>query len=140
MYNGGKIIAGLIIFVAFFTFPFYYNIGKADTKPEPKLDTPVIQSLPASERHCVESKEFMRTSHMQLLNDWRDTAVRGMDRTFNGMNGQRYYISLQNTCMKCHSNKKEFCDKCHTYMGVKPYCWDCHFTPKEQFIPKEKES
>jgi hypothetical protein len=140
MYNGGKIIAGLIVFVAFFTFPFYYNIGKADTKPEPKLDTPVIQSLPASERHCVESKEFMQADHMQLLNDWRDTAVRGLDRTFVGMNGQKYYISLQNTCLKCHSNRKEFCDKCHTYMGVHPYCWDCHFTRKEQFAPKESES
>ncbi len=132
MYNGGKIIVGLIIFIAFFTFPFYYNIGKVNAKPEPKIDTPVIQSLPASEKHCVEPKEFMRAEHMQLLNQWRDTAVRDGNRIFEGMKGTKYYISLQNTCMRCHSNKKEFCDKCHTYMGVRPYCWDCHIAPKEK--------
>ncbi len=132
MYNGGKIIVGLIIFIAFFTFPFYYNIGKVNAKPEPKIDTPVIQSLPAAEKHCVEPKEFMRAEHMQLLNQWRDTAVRDGNRIFEGMKGTKYYISLQNTCMRCHSNKKEFCDKCHTYMGVRPYCWDCHIAPKEK--------
>jgi hypothetical protein len=40
-------------------------------------------------------------------------------------------MSLQNSCMKCHSNKKEFCDKCHNYVAVKPYCWSCHIAPKE---------
>ena len=35
-------------------------------------------------------------------------------------------MSLQNECMRCHSNKKKFCDECHNYMAVKPYCWDCH--------------
>ncbi len=30
-------------------------------------------------------------------------------------------MSLQNGCMKCHSNKKKFCDECHNYMAVKPY-------------------
>ncbi len=132
MYNGGKIIVGLIIFAAFFTFPFYYNLGQVNAKPEPKIDTPVIQALPAAQKHCVESKEFMRAEHMQLLNQWRDTAVRDGNRIFEGMNGTKYYISLQNTCMRCHSNKKEFCDKCHTYMGVRPYCWDCHIAPKEK--------
>jgi [DsrC]-trisulfide reductase subunit J len=132
MYNGGKILVGLIIFVAFFTLPFYYNLGKVNAKPEPKIDTPVIQSLPVAEKHCVESRDFMRAEHMQLLNKWRDTAVRDDNRIFEGMNGTKYYISLQNTCMRCHSNKKEFCDKCHNYMGVRPYCWDCHIAPKEK--------
>jgi hypothetical protein len=41
-------------------------------------------------------------------------------------------MSLQNGCMRCHSNKKKFCDECHNYMAVKPYCWDCHIQPKEK--------
>ena len=45
MYNGSKIIAGLIIFVALATFPFLYNIGKVNAKPELKIDTPVIEQL-----------------------------------------------------------------------------------------------
>ena len=69
LYDGGKILIGLIIFVAFATFPFYYNIGMENKKPEPKLDTPEILKMPEQDRKCVESKAFMRTEHMQLLNN-----------------------------------------------------------------------
>ncbi len=131
MYDSGKIIAGLLIFVALVTFPFYFNVGKVIAKPETKIDTPEIQKLPEHERKCVESKEFMRPGHMQLLNNWRDSVVRNGDRIYLNSTGKDFDISLQNTCMKCHSNKKNFCDKCHNYMGVKPYCWDCHIAPKE---------
>jgi hypothetical protein len=129
MYNGGKIIAGLVVFLAFFTFPFYYNLGKANARPEPKLNTPVIQQL--AEKKCVESRDFMRAEHMQLLNDWRDSVVRNGDRIYTNKEGKQFTISLQNTCLNCHSNKKEFCDKCHNYMAVKPYCFSCHIEPKE---------
>lgn len=129
MYNGGKILAGLVVFLAFFAFPFYYNLGKANARPEPKLDTPVIKQL--AEKKCVESRDFMRAEHMQLLNDWRDSVVRDGNRIYVNAEGKPHSISLQNTCMNCHSNKKEFCDKCHLYMAVKPYCWNCHIQPKE---------
>ncbi len=129
MYNGGKILAGLVVFLAFFAFPFYYNFGKANARPEPKLNTPVIQQL--AEKKCVESRDFMRAEHMQLLNDWRDSVVRDGNRIYVNAEGKRHSISLQNTCMNCHSNKKEFCDSCHNYMAVKPYCWSCHIQPKE---------
>lgn len=128
MYNGSKIIAGLIIFVALATFPFLYNIGKVNAKPEPKIDTPVIEQL--KEKECIESKNFMKANHMQLLNKWRDMAVRDGERVYVNSKGEKYEISLQNTCLKCHSNKKEFCDKCHNYMSVKTYCWDCHIESK----------
>lgn len=131
MYNAGKILVGLIIFVAFATFPFYNNFGVANVKPEPKIDTPEIQKLPEAERKCVEPKAFMRAEHMQVLNNWRDAVVRDGNRVYMGSGGKDYIMSLQNTCMKCHSNKKKFCDECHNYMDVKPYCWDCHIAPKE---------
>jgi hypothetical protein len=132
IYNGGKILIGLIIFFVLAASPFLYNMGKKGPKPEPKVDTPEILKLPESERKCVESKEFMRAEHMQLLNDWRDSAVREGKRTYVSSTGKTYAISLQNTCMRCHSNKKKFCDECHSYMAVKPYCWDCHIAPKEE--------
>jgi len=132
MYNGGKIILGLIIFVILLTFPFYYQVGRPHVKPEPKIDTPEIQKLPEEERKCVETKAFMKTEHMKLLNDWRDSVVRGRNRIYVGADGKTYEMSLQNTCMKCHSNKKKFCNECHNYVAVKPYCWDCHIEPKEK--------
>ena len=131
MYDGSKIIIGLIIFVGIVTFPFVYDLGKASVPPpEPKLDTPEIQKMAV--KKCIESKSFMRTEHMVMLNDWRDFVVRDGDRLFTGSDGQQYTMSLQNTCMKCHSNKSKFCDECHNYMAVTPYCWDCHIAPKEK--------
>jgi len=129
MYDLNKILVGLAIFLLFFTFPILYGMGSAVPVPKPKLDTPEIQKL--SDKKCVEDTHFMRTSHMQFLNYWRDRAVREDHRTYESkLNGKKYDISLQNTCMKCHSNKKDFCDSCHTYASVKPYCWDCHIEPK----------
>lgn len=129
MYNGGNIFVGIIIFLALVLFPFYSNYGKVMAKPDPKTDTPEILKLAI--KQCVEPKDFMRAEHMQILNDWRDAVVREGKRTYKNSLGQSYNMSLQNTCMKCHSNKKEFCDQCHNYMAVKPYCWDCHIAPKE---------
>ena len=129
MYNTGKIIAGLVVFFILATLPFLLNLGKANAKIEPSIDTPEIKAMPI--KHCVEKKEFMRAEHMQLLNNWRDQVVRNGNRIYVGSDGSEYQISLQNTCMKCHSNKKKFCDKCHNYMAVKPYCWGCHIAPKE---------
>ena len=130
LYDGGKIIIGLIVFVGLFTFPFLYNIGKANVMPDPKINTPAINEL--TEKKCVESKQFMRAEHMKLLNEWRDSAVRQGARVYVNSEGKPYTISLQNTCMHCHSNKKEFCDQCHNYMAVNPYCWNCHIAPKEK--------
>ncbi len=135
LYDGGKIIIGLAVFLAFALFPFYNNIGKVNAKPEPKTDTPAIQEWEKQygKKECVESKEYMRAEHMQLLNNWRDAVVRGMYRQYVSMtSGKKFNMSLQNGCMKCHSNKKQFCDQCHNYMAVKPYCWDCHIQPMEK--------
>jgi hypothetical protein len=135
LYDVGKIFMGILVFVAFVTFPFYYNIGKVNAKPDPKLDTPAIQEWEQQygKKECVESKAFMRAEHMQLLNNWRDAVVRENDRGYySSSNHKRFNMSLQNGCLKCHSNKKKFCDECHNYMSVKPYCFDCHIQPKEE--------
>lgn len=130
MYDGGKIIAGLVIFILIVAFPFYANLGKAKDAPEPSIDTPTINALAV--KKCIEPKEFMRAEHMQMLDDWRDWVVRDGNRVFVNSEGKSFDMSLQNTCMDCHSNKEKFCDKCHTYMAVKPYCWDCHLEPEER--------
>ncbi len=126
----GKIIIGIIIFVGIATFPFIYDMGKASVPPpKPNIETPEIQKMAV--KKCVETKSFMRAEHMVMLNDWRDLVVREGDRIYIANDGKQYAMSLQNTCMKCHSNKKKFCDECHNYLAVKPYCWDCHIEPKE---------
>ena len=135
IYDGGKILIGLMVFVGIATFPFYYNIGKVNAKPELKTDTPAIQAWEKQygKKECVESKDYMRSEHMQLLNNWRDSVVRDMNRQYVSMtSGRKFNMSLQNGCLECHSNKKQFCDQCHNYMAVKPYCFDCHIQPMEK--------
>lgn len=127
MHDGGKIIIGLIIGLAFFLFPFYWNAGFGYTKaPEPVL-TPKAKEA----KVCVASTPFMRSDHMKLLDQWRQQVVRDGERYYTAKDGKVYYKSLQVTCMDCHSNKTKFCDQCHNYMNVAPYCWDCHIAPEE---------
>ncbi|MFC1516195.1 sulfate reduction electron transfer complex DsrMKJOP subunit DsrJ [Thermodesulfobacteriota bacterium] len=127
MYDRGKVTAGLIIFVVMVTFPFWYNHGKAAPAPEIKLSEKAKAA-----KECVRPKEFMTGQHMQLLDTWRDTVVRGAQRTYVNENGKEFNMSLTNTCLDCHEQKAEFCDKCHNYASVSPYCWDCHIDPKEK--------
>jgi len=123
MCHAKYVIPGVIVFLALFTTPFWLNIG-AEKFVEPEL------SLPKDYKECIEATEFMRAEHMNLLNIWRDKAVREGLRTYTASNGKTWDVSLQNTCMECHANKAEFCDKCHNTMNVSPYCWRCHLAPK----------
>lgn len=132
LYDGKYIFAGLIIFLALVTFPLWPNLGKVVATPTAKLDTPAIQKLAEKDRKCVMPTAYMRTNHMQLLDDWRTEVVRTGTRDFVNPEGKRYLASLSNTCMDCHSNKTQFCDQCHNYLAVKPTCWGCHLDREQK--------
>lgn len=129
LYNKEWVIAGLVVFAVLATFPFWYNHGKAAPAPEVKL----TEKAKKAEK-CVRPTEYIRNNHMQLLDLWRDTVVREGIRIYENEEGKRFTMSLSNTCLDCHSNKEEFCDRCHEYASVDPYCYDCHIDK-----PKEKE-
>lgn len=135
MYDAGKIVTGLALFVLAATFPFWSNVGRTAAPPAPDLNTPGIQAQKATE--CVESTAYMRASHMELLNLWRDQAVRVGNPTYVATSGKQYQISLQNTCLQCHTAAKEtgpdpqFCATCHTNAAVKIDCFSCHVAGKE---------
>jgi len=126
MYDGGKIIIGLIIGVGLLLSPFIYDAGKAAKAPDPELTAKAKEA-----KECVAETSYMKSSHMQLLDEWRNTVVRDGERYYKAKNGKVYYKSLQTTCLDCHSNKSKFCDQCHDYVGIDPYCWTCHIEPKE---------
>ena len=122
------IVTGIIIFIVLVTFPFWFNLGKAAPAPELKL-TDKAKAAKA----CVMDTDYMRAEHMQLLDVWRHSVVRNGKRVFVNTSGKEFNMSLSNTCLDCHSNKADFCDRCHTYASVEPYCWDCHIdNPKEK--------
>jgi len=130
MYNKGTIIPGLILFVLIVMSPVLYNGLKAGVVPTP-------EPPPGGQKQCVLPAKEMKDTHMQLLNEWRDEVLRHDDRVMVEVDGKKYRKGLQTTCMQCHTSKEKFCDSCHEYASVKPYCWDCHLTPAQAASKKE---
>jgi len=75
MYDGKKIIPGLILFVGIMTYPLWHNTvsGKTGYIPKPKA--------PADQKECIEPKSFIRVNHKALLEDWRTSVVSNGTRT-----------------------------------------------------------
>ena len=123
-----KIITGLVIFVVVVTSPIWMNAGKTKDVP-----TPVLSEEAKAAGACVLPKGEMAKSHMDLLDRWRNSVVREGQRVYTTKNKDgkdvEFDMSLSNTCLSCHTNKAEFCDSCHGYASVNPYCWDCHVDP-----------
>lgn len=130
MYNKRTVIPGLAILVLFVTFPLWFNGLSAGPVPKPELP-------PGGEKQCVAPAAEMRAEHMKLLNEWRDDVLRNGNRETVMVAGKEYRKGLQMACMQCHSNKEKFCDSCHEYASVNPYCWNCHLTPGEAASKKE---
>ena len=121
------VIIGIIVFLIIATIPIWFNRGKAAQAPEL-----VLTDRAKAAKECVRSKDYMTREHMKVLDLWRHTVVRNAERIYVSPSGKEYNMSLSNTCLDCHSNKTEFCDRCHDYASVRPYCWDCHIdNPKE---------
>jgi hypothetical protein len=106
------VLSGLAAFLALATLPCWYN-AMAKTAGRPAIERT------SAAKQCVLPIEEMRRFHMTMLIAWRDHRVR---------DGQAYEISLTHTCLEqCHRNTTEFCDNCHTYVGLKgPDCFECH--------------
>jgi hypothetical protein len=124
MYDAGKILVGLAVFLCAITSPVWYVAAQGGevSAPELEISTEVEQ--------CVEPVSYMRSSHMRMLLDWRETVVREGVRTYTASDGSEYEISLTGTCLDCHQDKSVFCDRCHNYLGKTPACWNCHISPE----------
>ena len=117
------ILCGLAVFLALVTAPAWRALA---TAPAP----PPVLARPVGAARCVAPVEFMRASHMKLLEQWRDRVVRDGVRTYTDADGRAVRMSLSGTCLgTCHTDKTTFCDRCHDYADVKPTCWNCHVVP-----------
>lgn len=126
MRDRGLIYAGLVAFLVLITYPFWHNLQAGVTSKGPEL------RRPEQAKQCVMPLSYMRTSHMDLLADWRENSVRNGVKIFSASDGRTYNVSLTGTCLsQCHVSKEEFCDRCHNYASVSNYCWDCHVDPKQ---------
>jgi hypothetical protein len=127
MRDQSLIYIALFVFLGVITLPFTYNLAAGNTSQSPDL------KLPEHETQCVAPVEYMKSSHMQLLSEWRDNAVRKNIHEYTAFDGRSYTIGLTGTCLEqCHTSKADFCDRCHNFMGVQqPYCMDCHIDPNK---------
>jgi len=125
MHDTGKVVVGLAIFLALATSPFWYNAASGKSSEKPEL------VLPEGEKNCVADKVYMNANHMNMLDDWRNMVVREGKKEHVTADGRRYDMSLTRTCMKCHTDRQQFCGRCHEYAGVEtPFCWSCHVDPQ----------
>jgi hypothetical protein len=125
MNEKSKIAIGVIFLLIIITLPFVYNLAVGGSAPRPTLEMPVGHT------QCVEQKEYMTAQHMDLLDEWRDAVVRDGEKIHTSeAHGTTHEMSLTRTCMDCHTSKENFCDRCHAYADVDPYCWDCHLASK----------
>lgn len=123
LYDAGKILAGLGLFLVLVTGPVWWNVAAGTDTEMPEL------VMPEGQPGCVLPVGEMRASHMELLNDWRDSVVRDGERVMTTWDGRETRKSLTKSCLGCHTDQEKFCDRCHDYVGVTPYCWDCHLGP-----------
>ncbi len=124
MYDGMKIIPALALFLALVSLPVWYgHVGGAADLRDPEIAP--------GKKECVAPREYMKAYHMQMLSGWRDEVIRTGKRTPVLAGGEAFEKSLSKSCVKCHSNKAEFCDRCHSRFSVSPTCWECHISPKE---------
>lgn len=130
MNDKGKILGGLLIFIILLISPIWYNFGSGKAKTKPKLE---LTEKAKKAKKCVMPTPFMRTQHMDLLNQWRDLVVREGKRIHTSPDGRKFTRSLTRTCLDCHSNKDKFCDQCHSYSAVdEPVCWKCHVVEEKK--------
>ncbi len=79
---------------------------------------------------CVEPTDNMRRNHMVYLDQHRDATV------IKGVRTKKHSLT---ECINCHvsetkadgdalhyPDKEHFCASCHTYVGVKIDCFQCH--------------
>lgn len=134
-----NIVVGILVFLLVMSAPIWMNFGKdaAASNVEVSLDTPTINAL--DEKKCIYDTEYMRENHMEILHQWKVQVVRDDNRVMVTPDGREFEMSLQNTCLDCHSNYDEFCEKCHVANGVDPNCWTCHTNSSTEYGDKATE-
>jgi hypothetical protein len=120
MYHKGYVALGIILFLALLAMPYWVNAGV------PKYEN-IKDEIKRPEGKCVRDKEWMAAYHMELLNEWRELAVRDGVRHYPTDNGV-FNVTLTE-CWQCHEDYENFCKKCHDFMEVHPVCWECHYNP-----------
>jgi hypothetical protein len=120
MRDRALILGGLALCLGLLTWPTWRTLAAPPPAPPDLV-------RPTNATECVAPTAYMRASHMVLLQDWREKVVRTGVRAYTTPAGKVVPMSLTGTCLRaCHTDKANFCDRCHDYARVAPTCWGCH--------------
>ena len=69
MYDGKKIVAGIVVFLALVGFPIWYTAASGASGDRPEVVSP------KDHKACVESKEYMTSYHMDMLDQYESLGL-----------------------------------------------------------------
>ena len=115
--RGHSRVLGLVIPLAIFLLPLVIGlaahvVSAREDVPDGFLERPDEGAGTCDGRDIGE----MRFHHMDLLKKIRDQALR------DGVRGETQF----NDCMRCHQDRRTFCDRCHDAVDLYPDCFGCH--------------
>lgn len=109
----------VVIPIIIILFPFVYSIVSHTSAKDIESARPFLEMPDPKYKNCVKDTEYMRHHHWELLRAVREEFVR---------HGKRGDISLSR-CRDCHTNRMEFCNRCHSAISMTPDCYGCHYYP-----------
>ena len=123
--NGNARLIVVAVSAAIILFPLGYSV----------VTSAFLEGAPLPEdpdgEYCLDEgdvpRTYMRFHHMDLLKDLRDEMVRdgkGKVEFF----GKTRQVEIDG-CWKCHSSRREFCNRCHGPVNLYPDCFRCHYCP-----------
>ncbi len=108
----------LVIFSAILYLPF--SVHAANGNIFRGLPIPILNSGGSGEEENVSMEQYAESLPKPQLNS--SIAQYGVDIEYmrNHMNILKQKGQSTKQCAACHTNREEFCDRCHNYAGVSP--------------------
>ena len=119
------VVIGLLLLSALVALRVFWPAVKAE-----KIASPTVRAIAIDSTVCIAPTEYMRSHHMKILNEWRNSGARD-NRPYVTADGKKFQKSLD-TCLGCHGSNAYFCISCHQYANAKPTCWNCHLSPLDK--------
>ena len=132
--NDSRVLA-VVIPALIILFPLAYSIGAWAVSLAAPASEPFLERPDEQFEECVRDLEYMRFSHMTLLMNARDEAVRAGNRGDVGLSKLKpanaaIKVSTGDEsrayCSDCHTSRERFCNQCHTAVNLSLDCFSCH--------------
>ena len=132
--NDRKRRLAVVVPVVIIVLPLIYSVG-AWAVSLAGADEPFLEMPDPQFTECVRDTEYMRFSHMTLLMNARDEAIRDGNRGDIGLSRLKPEAGVitassgnpdRTYCSDCHTSRENFCNQCHNAVNLYLDCFSCH--------------